>query len=165
MPNGKTHEKASMVMAWGASTVLLGLGTPVPDVAAFAVGLLSTRWLSADLDLSFSSPAERWGPIKIIWKPYQAIVRRHRSRISHSVLFGTLIRLAYFLFLWALSWSIATLIAFILVGKPLFFNWLDELTKWRLFWIWLFGLVIGDIIHIIMDFAWSIFKRPRRRLR
>lgn len=130
-------------MAWGASTVLLGLGTPVPDVAALAVGFLSTRWLSADLDLGLSSPAKGWGPLKAIWKPYQAIVR-HRSKISHSVLFGTLIRIAYFLFLWALSWSIAALIAFILTGKPLFFNWLDELMRWRLFWIWLFGLVAGE---------------------
>jgi len=121
MPSGKTHEKASMIMAWGASTVLLGLGTPIPDVAALAVGLLSTRWLSADLDLRLSSPAERWGPLKVVWKPYQAIVK-HRSKISHSVLFGTLIRITHFLFLWALSWSIATLIAFTLIGKPPFFN-------------------------------------------
>jgi len=157
MPNGKTHEKASTIMAWGTSTVLLGLGTPIPDVAAFAVGILFTRWLSADLDLPLSSPSERWGCLKIIWKPYQAVVR-HRSKKSHSALFSTLIRVAYLIFLWTLSWSIATIMAFILIGRPPFFNWLDELSKWRLFWIWLFGLIFGDTIHIIMDFVWSRFR-------
>ena len=122
MPNGKTHEKASMTMAWGVSTVLLGLGTPVPDVAALAVGLLSTRWLSADLDLRFSSPSRRWGPLKIIWWPYQAAIK-HRSKTSHSALLSTLVRVAYLVLLCFLSWAITVVIAFTLIGTPPFFKW------------------------------------------
>jgi len=163
MPSGKTHEKASMVMAWGASTVLLGLGTPVPDVAALAAGLLSTRWLSADLDLSFSSPSQRWGPLKIIWKPYQCAVD-HQSKTSHSALLSTVIRVTYLLLLCFLSWAIITIAAFVLIGTPPFFNWPTELIQWRLFWIWLIGLGFGDIIHIIMDFACRKSRWLRERL-
>jgi len=61
MPSGETHEKASVIIAFGASTVLLGLGTPLPDVAAFGTGILFTHWISPDLDVKSSSPFRIWG--------------------------------------------------------------------------------------------------------
>ena len=162
MPDGKTHEQASMIMAWGASTILLGMGTPLPDVAALGAGLLSTRWLSADLDLSISRPAQRWAFLGFIWEPYQRVAK-HRSRKSHSAFISTAIRVGYFLFVGVLGWSTATVLAFILVGKPPFFNWLEELLAWRLFWIWLVGLIVGDVLHILMDVTWSGLKRAKRQ--
>ena len=103
-----------MIMAWGASTILLGMGTPLPDVAALGAGLLSTRWLSADLDLSNSHPSRRWKFMGFIWVPYRkGVARRHRSGASHSVLLSTVIRVFYLLFFGVLLWSVATVIAFI----------------------------------------------------
>jgi len=100
------------------------------------------------------------GPLGKVWEWYQKYIAKKHRGISHWLLIGTLVRIAFPLFLCVLSWSIATIIAFVLTGKPPFFNWLDELIRWRLFWIWLVGLIIGDTLHILMDFAWSIFERP-----
>jgi uncharacterized metal-binding protein len=38
----------------------------------------------------------RWGPIRFIWWPYK-VALAHRSRLSHGILFGTIIRIVYFL--------------------------------------------------------------------
>ena len=48
-----------------------------------------------DLDIQ-SRQYTRWGPLRFLWWPYK-VALRHRSRWSHSIMLGTLIRVIYFL--------------------------------------------------------------------
>jgi len=96
MPSGKAHD---------AITVLL-------TVPAFAVSYATTRdaWLSAivaggfifgglmfgpDLDTG-STQYGRWSVFRVLWFPYRNFFR-HRSRWSHGLVFGTILRVIYFM--------------------------------------------------------------------
>jgi uncharacterized metal-binding protein len=48
-----------------------------------------------DLDIQ-SRQYARWGLLRFLWWPYKVILP-HRSRLSHSILLGTLVRVIYFL--------------------------------------------------------------------
>ncbi len=48
-----------------------------------------------DLDI-VSRPYSRWGPMRAIWLPYRYFFP-HRSRFSHGLVLGALIRVIYFL--------------------------------------------------------------------
>ncbi len=80
-----------------------------PPTFAAAWGLTGSVWLSAaatvamlfgglmfgpDLDIQ-SRQYTRWGPLRLLWWPYK-VAFRHRSRWSHGIVFGTLIRVVYF---------------------------------------------------------------------
>src|SRR5258708_1756676 len=98
MPNGRTHDIITFVSAAAATPVVLT--SPLPEIgtvtAAVLVGsyLLSGLIFSPDLDLQ-SRPFRRWGPLRFIWIPYQKMIP-HRSWVSHSFIFGPLIRVLYF---------------------------------------------------------------------
>lgn len=96
MPNGKAHDTI---------TVLLG-------IPAFAVSYAATTdvWLSLvvtggfifgglmfgpDLDTG-STQYGRWAVFKFIWLPYRTFFK-HRSRWSHGLVFGTVLRVIYFM--------------------------------------------------------------------
>jgi uncharacterized metal-binding protein len=55
--------------------------------------LFSGLLLSNDLD-TYSRPYRRWGPLRMLWYPYQCLVA-HRSILSHGVLIGPLLRVLY----------------------------------------------------------------------
>jgi len=57
-----------------------------------------------DLDIH-SRQYARWGPLKGLWRPYR-MAFAHRSRWSHSILFGTLIRILYFLIVVTLALAV-----------------------------------------------------------
>jgi uncharacterized metal-binding protein len=95
MPSGRTHDAITIFLA--------------PPV--FAVGYLATKqvWLSAfvagafvfgglmfgpDLD-TVSRQYSRWWIFKGLWFPYRTFFK-HRSRWSHGLIFGTLLRVVYF---------------------------------------------------------------------
>ena len=94
MPSGKTHDLITLALA----------------VPTFAAVWLVTNWQFAclmtvatifgglmfgpDLDIH-SRQYTRWGPFRFLWLPYQ-IIFSHRSRWSHGIVFGTLIRVVYF---------------------------------------------------------------------
>jgi uncharacterized metal-binding protein len=105
MPSGKTHD-----------VITIFLTTPV-----FAGAYVATRdiWLSTfvsagflfgglmfgpDLDTA-SKQYSRWSFVKFLWFPYRNFFK-HRSRWSHGLIFGTLIRVIYFM-------GVATLAAFL----------------------------------------------------
>ena len=48
-----------------------------------------------DLDTK-SNQYSRWGPVRLLWFPYRTVFK-HRSRWSHGLLLGTLLRVVYFL--------------------------------------------------------------------
>src|SRR5437868_12082452 len=73
--------------------ILPDMGPPNAMVLLRAY-LVSGLMFSPDLDLR-SAPYRRWRKLRWIWLPYQRLVP-HRSWISHSLLFGPLIRVLYF---------------------------------------------------------------------
>jgi uncharacterized metal-binding protein len=96
MPSGRTHDAITILLAApvaGAAWAATGeVGTTAVLTASFLFGGLM---FGPDLD-TVSKQHPRWGIFRIIWSPYRACFR-HRSRWSHGLLFGTLIRVVYFL--------------------------------------------------------------------
>ncbi|HEY1015007.1 MAG TPA: metal-binding protein, partial [Herpetosiphonaceae bacterium] len=98
MPGAKTHDMLTVVTGVAGMPVAWAL---LPDhnlaavVTLAGAHLVSGLAFSPDLDLA-SELYRRWGPLRVIWYPYREAIS-HRSWISHSLVIGPLLRLAYFL--------------------------------------------------------------------
>src|SRR5262245_13724437 len=96
MPNAETHDRITYLLIpvafVGAHSLWGNLGMSLLATAAM---VFSGLMFGPDLDLH-SRPYRRWGPLRFIWKPYQALLP-HRSKYSHGPILGTVIRVAYFL--------------------------------------------------------------------
>jgi len=175
MPSGKTHD---------AVTVLLAL--PVFGLAAVATGdfwlasvftagfLFGGLMFGPDLDTA-SKQYSRWRIFRILWFPYRNFFK-HRSRWSHGLLFGTLLRVVYFM-------GIATCLAFLItyfysayVGDELPSLW-DFARTWAKLRghsdamlgtygaLTLFvGMWVGAASHTVTDLAGTYVKTGRRSL-
>src|ERR671929_1409978 len=95
MPSGKTHDMVTLVLAPPTLAAAWGLtGSVVLSVAATAAMLFGGLMFGPDLDIQ-SRQYTRWGVFRFLWWPYRMMFR-HRSRWSHGIIFGTLIRVVYF---------------------------------------------------------------------
>lgn len=97
MPSGKVHDKITILTAAAVGPCLWLAATPhAPLSAACATAgyLFGGLWMSDDLDTR-SVSYKRWGPLRIVWWPYQKLIP-HRSWISHGVGIGPLLRVFYF---------------------------------------------------------------------
>jgi uncharacterized metal-binding protein len=180
MPDGKTHDMLTVVSGVVGIPVLTVL-LPDHNLAAAltwaGAHLVSGLAFSPDLDLA-SEPYRRWGPLRYIWFPYREFVP-HRAWVSHSLFFGPLMRLAYFLLMAWLSFYIGLLL----------FNYLTPVDAWAIsrqfglalqdLWAshrsmavyFLTGFVTGGAVHTLADwfmvggepFHRSLFKSRRRR--
>ncbi len=96
MPNGKFHDAVTFFLAVPAFALAFGITASIPTssvvTGSFIFGGLM---FGPDLD-TVSRPYSRWGPLRAIWLPYRYFFP-HRSRFSHGLLFGALIRVIYFL--------------------------------------------------------------------
>ena len=104
MPSGKTHDAITFlfvapvfVTAWKITG-----NTPIAAVVTAAF-LFRGLMFGPDLD-TMSCQYTRWGILRFLWYPYQAFFA-HRSRWSHGLIFGTLLRVIYFM-------GVLTLLAF-----------------------------------------------------
>jgi uncharacterized metal-binding protein len=96
MPSARTHDRITVACVVPAAAVAwLATRDPAATAVASAALLLGGFMFGPDLDID-SKQYRRWGPLRGIWLPYRWAIR-HRSRLSHGVLFGTAIRVAYFL--------------------------------------------------------------------
>ena len=96
MPSGKVHDAITLGLAlpaFGAGYLITGSGASslICGVAFIFGGLM----FGPDLD-TVSRPYSRWGPVRAIWLPYRYFFP-HRSRFSHGLILGALIRVIYFL--------------------------------------------------------------------
>ena len=96
MPSGKTHDLITFLLAAPTAAVTYyftrdWMLTAVATAAMVFGGLM----FGPDLDVQ-SRQYTRWGPLRFLWWPYK-VALRHRSRWSHSIMLGTLIRVVYFL--------------------------------------------------------------------
>lgn len=95
MPSGKTHTAFELILGPGFLAGFYVLFEPSwGEVSLFAgTYLLSSLFLSPDLDLHKNRARRRWGPLGFIWAPYSKIFK-HRG-VSHNLLLGPLTRLIY----------------------------------------------------------------------
>lgn len=144
MPSGKTHSM---------TTIGLALGSVCAFEPALTVGILSGLILSPDLDIDegfLGLHHLRRIPIigkplslawRVFWLPYSKIVK-HRSVISHSIFFGTVLRVGYL--------ALPILILNYL-GLPAHLP--DKFGQWFV------GICLSDALHIILDFTIKSDKR------
>lgn len=170
MPSGKTHDAITFILA--APTFLLAwvlTGNLALSVLATAAMLFGGLMFGPDLDIQ-SRQYTRWGVFRFLWLPYRMMFR-HRSRWSHGLIFGTLIRVVYFAAILALVVTLAVYLRAALVGgaPPGF----DELAQaWRVIegsvrqnvgrhavWAVLAGLWWGAASHTLADVGWSVLRK------
>lgn len=106
MPSGKTHDAITFLLVapvFAATySVTKEISTSAVISAAFLFGGLM---FGPDLD-TMSKQYTRWSLFRFLWLPYQSVFK-HRSRWSHGLIFGTLLRVIYFL-------GILTLVSFLI---------------------------------------------------
>ncbi len=95
MPSGRTHDAITLFLAapaFGASYI----ATRQPWLAAImtAAFVFGGLMFGPDLD-TVSKQYARWWVFKGLWFPYRTFFK-HRSRWSHGLIFGTLLRVIYF---------------------------------------------------------------------
>lgn len=171
MPSGKTHDAITLLLtvptfvaAWGVTGSLL-----LASVATGAM-LFGGLMFGPDLDIQ-SRQYTRWGVFRFIWWPYK-VMFRHRSRWSHGIIFGTLIRVVYFAFMLSLITIAAVYLrALVVAGAPPDFG--ELLGAWQAVEAGvrlegagraaalaaLAGLWWGAASHTLTDVAWSVLRK------
>lgn len=136
MPSGHTHTLTTV----GLAGVTLIAGNP-----ALTAGVLSGLVLSPDLDVDDGfigfAHLRRIGCVggllsglwRVYWYPYARLVP-HRSHISHSVFFGTVVRVFYLI--------LPVLLVNVLGVTVVIPAW---------FGMWFIGLCLSDALHIALD--------------
>lgn len=170
MPSGKTHDAITIILAaptFAAAWALTG-SLALGAVATLAM-LFGGFMFGPDLDIQ-SKQYTRWGVFRFLWLPYK-VVFRHRSRWSHGILFGTLIRVIYFTGIIALLAAAAVYLRAMLVGGgPPSFD--EVLSVWKIMegtlrqtvgdhalWIAFAGLWWGAASHTLTDVGWSVLRK------
>src|ERR687893_1475883 len=95
MPSGRTHDAVTIILAAPTFFAAWGLtGSLAMAFLATGAMLFGGFMFGPDLDIQ-SRQYTRWGVFRFLWFPYK-VMFRHRSRWSHGIIFGTLIRVVYF---------------------------------------------------------------------
>jgi uncharacterized metal-binding protein len=96
MPSGKTHDAVTFFFAAPIFAAAWKVTENIPvSVLVAAAFLFGGLMFGPDLD-TMSKQYTRWSIFRFLWFPYQAFFK-HRSRWSHGLIFGTLIRIVYFM--------------------------------------------------------------------
>lgn len=172
MPSGKTHDLITLLLAPPTFAAGWGLTGDWALATTATCGMLfGGLMFGPDLDIQ-SRQYTRWGIFRFIWFPYKVIFR-HRSRWSHGIIFGTLIRVVYFAAVLALLvWGGIYLRAVFLNGGAMP-GWGDLTHAWRaiegqittygfgpgLPLAVLAGLWWGAASHTLTDVAWSVARK------
>jgi len=172
MPSGKTHDAITffLVAPTFAATWKLTESLPLALIvtAAFLFGGLM---FGPDLD-THSKQYTRWSIFCYLWYPYQAFFK-HRSRWSHGLIFGTLLRVVYFM-------GALTILSFLVVFPITFYtggelpNLMEFFKAWQnvgeyfradfgefVFLYVFIGLWLGAASHTLTDIAGSFVKTGR----
>jgi len=172
MPSGKTHDAITLLLTVPTFVAAWGLtGSALRAGVATGAMLFGGLMFGPDLDIQ-SRQYTRWGVFRFIWWPYKTMFR-HRSRWSHGILFGTLIRVVYFAVMLSLiALAAIYLRAFLVAGAPPAFS--DILHAWQvietgvrlegvghqpLIYAAFAGLWWGAASHTLTDVAWSILRK------
>jgi uncharacterized metal-binding protein len=172
MPSGRTHDGITIILAIpafaAAYAVTKSLAASAVVTGAFIFGGIM---FGPDLD-TVSRQYSRWGIFRGIWFPYRSFFK-HRSRFSHGLLLGALLRAVYFMGVLTLAVYLAAYIfAFFSGGRieglfDVAHVWqpVGEFTRGRLgnnFLLLTFiGLWLGAASHTFTDMAGSFVKTGR----
>jgi uncharacterized metal-binding protein len=172
MPSGKTHDVVTFLLAAPVLVAAWKLTENIPASAAVAVAfLIGGLMFGPDLD-THSKQYTRWSVFRFLWYPYQAFFK-HRSRWSHGLVFGTFLRVVYFMgALTLVSFFVAYLFA-VYAGGDLP-NLLEFTKYWReigdyvranigenAFLSVFLGLWLGAASHTLTDIAGTFVKIGR----
>lgn len=170
MPSGKTHDTITIILAAPTFAAAWGVtGSIALATLATASMLFGGFMFGPDLDIQ-SRQYTRWGVFRFLWLPYRMIFR-HRSRWSHGIIFGTLIRVIYFAGVLALLTCIAVYLrATLTSGAPPGFADFVQTFKaieasvrqavgQHAAWALLAGLWWGAASHTLTDVAWSVMRK------
>lgn len=166
MPSGRTHDLITLGLglptflgAW-----LLGAGFWGAVVATIAM-VFGGLMFGPDLDTN-SRQYQRWGVMRWLWWPYRVLMP-HRSRFTHGIILGTVVRIIYFLTVTiALAallltglvyWQAGRVDLTLLDGNSIYIS-LSGLDR-RILISALAGLWWGSASHSIVDFLHSTFKQ------
>ena len=168
MPSGKTHDRITLwSLPWVVVLALLLTRNGNLSLIVAGAFLFSGLMFGPDLDI-YSVQFKRWGILRIIWLPYQNLVR-HRSLISHGLIIGTIARSIYLLSFLSLLGVFAITIAQLIAG--FYWNWqefaqilVNSASKdYRQESIALFvGLELGATSHTLSDAIDSACKRYQK---
>jgi uncharacterized metal-binding protein len=170
MPSGRTHDAITIILAAPTFVVAWGLsGSLMLATLATLAMLFGGFMFGPDLDIQ-SRQYTRWGLFRFLWLPYRKLFK-HRSRWSHGIIFGTLIRVIYFAAVLALVIVAGVYLRAALVGgaPPSFERfaeawWAIEASATRnagkhAVWAILAGLWWGAASHTLTDVAWSVMRK------
>lgn len=175
MPSGKTHDAITAVLAIPAFVIVYGITREMWLSTVIAVGFLVGGYMfGPDLD-TLSTQYSRWKVFRVLWFPYRNFFT-HRSRWSHGLVFGTFLRVVYFM-------GVVTCSAFLIAwaytayvdGKlPALWDFARTWSTLREYSdallgkngvIWLFaGMWIGAASHTLTDLAGTYIKTGRASL-
>lgn len=172
MPSGKTHDAITFFLAAPVFAATFVLTKSVPLAVVITLGMLfGGLMFGPDLD-THSKQYTRWSVFRFLWYPYQAFFA-HRSRWSHGFLFGTLLRVVYFMGVLTIFSFLASYIFAAYAGGAM--PDLIEFAKtWRqigevvrtnageyvFLWVF-FGLWLGAASHTLTDIAGTFIKTGR----
>jgi uncharacterized metal-binding protein len=171
MPSGRTHDRITFLLV--PPTALAAYyftGDWAVTAITTAAMLFGGLMFGPDLDI-LSRQYTRWGPFRLLWWPYR-VVFRHRSRWSHGIIFGTLIRVVYFALMLTLLACVAIYLrATLVAGTPADYGaivraWraieagaLMRASTLHVVLAVLAGLWWGAASHTLTDVAWSVLRK------
>ncbi len=163
MALGRTHDLANLLFL-PPCLYFIPKDFYLPFTAGYLIG---TFLLSPDLDMKNSKPSKRWGPLRLLWRPYQA-KSKHRG-ISHMPILGSFIRLAYLnLFVIALYLILSWLIHH---HMPEYTDFVDGVNPLKLLesfaesqssFYFVGGILLSEVFHVLLDLTHSALRRKRR---
>lgn len=172
MPSGRTHDAITFLIAAPTFGVTYYFTNSLLLAAAVTLGtLFGGLMFGPDLDIQ-SKQYTRWGVFRFLWLPYK-VVFRHRSRLSHGIIFGTLIRVIYFAGVLSLLVVGAVYLRAIFYAQSPAPDFAHIAHAWRAIrlaaadygvnsnavWSFLIGAWWGAATHTIADVTWSVMKK------
>lgn len=168
MPSGKTHDRITLwLLPWLVGvTLVLTRSSQIALILASCFAF-SGLMFGPDLDI-YSVQFKRWGKLSFIWLPYQKALR-HRSKLSHGFLLGTVIRLIYLG-----TWLFITSLFLVGISQLVWgfeWNWqefFEQLAanivgKYKQEAIALFlGLELGAMSHYLADSTNTAYKKYQK---
>lgn len=170
MPSGKTHDTITIVLA-APTFVVAWMATRSLWLAALATCAMLFGGLMFGPDLDTQSVQyKRWGVFRFFWFPYRVLIK-HRSRWSHGLICGTLIRVIYFSLVLALVAALGVYLRAVFISQAPF-DWNELAQAWqaieaafaesvgrRAVWVALVGVWWGAATHTLTDLVWSMLRK------
>lgn len=172
MPSGKTHDAITIILAVPAFAATYSVTHNVFSSATVAFAFIfGGLMFGPDLD-TVSRQYSRWFLLRFLWLPYRWCFK-HRSRFSHGLILGALLRVVYFL---GVTTLVVYLIAFCVAsyngGRHYDLEYFSDV--WRgvgefvranlgsnFMLLAFIGLWLGAASHTFTDMAGSFIKTGR----